>query len=154
MSLVERAPLLLKIVAVWATFASTVLGDFTDHSFEQPSFGSRALQRPDGNIWVVYEQPQNEHDVINAFDVPRLFNTAIVRNNGEHIPGSDRLFAAGGRFNYGFSATAAQADNKLLLGTETSGFLRFNADGSRDTSFNPAVTQAVGAVVLQPDGKM
>jgi uncharacterized delta-60 repeat protein len=154
----HRAPLLLKIVALCAGIATTVFGDFTGHSFEQPRFSSRALQRPDGNIWVIYEQSQNERDVIDAFDVPRLFSTAIVRNNGEHIPGSDRLFEIGDRFTSGFFAMAAQADNKLLLGSErpgTSGqFLRLNADGSADISFNPALTQGVGAVVLQPDGKM
>jgi uncharacterized delta-60 repeat protein len=149
----DRAPLLLKI-ALWAIFATTVLGDFMDHSFEKPGTSSRALQRPDGNIWVIYEQSQNEHDVINGFDLPRRFSTALVRNNGEHIPGSDRLFEIGNRFYSGFFAMAAQADNKLLLGTETGQFLRLNADGSRDLSFTPAVTQAVGAVVLQPDGKM
>lgn len=124
------------------------------HSFEKLGFSGRALQRPDGNIWVIYEQSQNERDVINGFDVPRLFNTAVVRNNGEHIPGSDRLVEIGNRFTYGFFAMAVQADNKLLLGIETGEFLRLNADGSRDMSFNPQVTQVVGAVVLQPDGKM
>jgi uncharacterized delta-60 repeat protein len=151
---VNRSSLLLPIVALCCGLATTVLGDFTDHSFEKPGFSSRALQRPDGNIWVIYGQSQNEHDVINVFDVPRLYSTAIVRNNGERIAGSDRLFEIGNRFYYGFFAMAAQADNKLLLGTETGQFLRLNADGSRDPSFNPAVTQVVGAVVLQPDGKM
>jgi uncharacterized delta-60 repeat protein len=151
---VNRSRLLLPIVALCCGLATTVLGDFMDHSFQEPGFGSRALQRPDGNIWVVYERSQNEHDVLNSFDVPRFFNTAIVRNNGEHIPGSDRLVEIGYRLYAGFFAMAAQADNKLLLGTETGQFLRLNADGSLDTSFNPAVTQVVGAVVLQPDGKM
>lgn len=151
---VNRSRLLSPIVALCCCLATTVLGDFRDHSFEQPGFSSRALQRPDGHIWVIYEQSQNGHDVINGFDIPRHFNTAVVRNNGEHIPGSDRLLEIGNRFYSGFFAMAAQADNKLLLGTETGLFLRLNADGSRDTSFNPEVTQAVGAVVLQPDGKM
>lgn len=146
--------LLLSIGALCCGLATTTLGDFTDHSFETPGFSSRVLQRPDGNIWVVYEHAENEHDAINNFDRPRLFTTAIVRNNGEHIPGSDRFFESGNRFSYGFLAMAAQADNKLLLGTESGGFLRFNADGSRDLSFNPVVTQVVGAVALQPDGKM
>jgi uncharacterized delta-60 repeat protein len=150
---VNRSRLFLTIVALCGGLATTVLGDFRDHYFEKPGFSSRALQRPDGNIWVIYERSQSD-GVINGFDPPRLFNTAIVRNNGEHVPGSDRLLEIGNRFYYEFFAMAAQADNKLLLGTETGQFLRLNADGSLDLSFNPAVTQVVGAVVLQPDGKM
>ncbi len=150
----NRLRLLFPIVALCLGLATTVSGGFRDHSFEKLGVSSRALQRPDGNIWVIYEQSQNGDDVINAFDVPRLFNTAIVRNNGEHIPGSDRLVEIGNRFYSGFFAMAVQADNKLLLGTETGQFLRLNADGSRDLSFSPQVTQTVGAVVLQPDGKM
>ena len=151
---VNRSRPLRAIVALCWGFATTVLGGFPDHSFERIGVGSRALQRPDGNIWVIYEQPLDEHNVINWFDAPRLFKTAIVRNNGEHVPGSDRLIEIGDRFTYGFFAMAAQADNKLLLGTETGEFLRLNADGTLDTSFNPEVTEVVGAVVLQPDGKM
>jgi uncharacterized delta-60 repeat protein len=152
---VSQSRLLLPIVvALCCGLASTVLGDFTDHFFEKPGVSGRALQRPDGNIWVLYEEPLDEHNVTNAFDVPRLFKTAIVRNNGERVPGSDRLFETGNRFAYGFVATAGQADNKLLLGIETGEFLRLNADGSRDTSFIPQVTQVVGAVVVQSDGKI
>jgi uncharacterized delta-60 repeat protein len=150
----NRSPLLRSIVALCCGLATTVLGDFTGHSFEKLGVSSRAVQRPDGNIWVVYEEPLDQRNVVNSFDVPRLFKTAIVRSNGEHIPGSDRLFEVGNRFTYGFFAMAVQADNKLLLGTETGDFLRLNADGSRDTSFNPAVTNVVGAVVVQPDGKI
>jgi uncharacterized delta-60 repeat protein len=151
---VNRSRPLLAIVVLCCGLATTVLAGFADHSFEQLGVSSRALQRPDGNIWIIYERPLDEHNVINGFDVPRLFNTAIVRNNGEHIPGSDRLVEIGNRFTFGFFAMAVQADHKLLLGIETGQFLRLNADGSRDMSFNPQVTQVVGGVVLQPDGKM
>jgi uncharacterized delta-60 repeat protein len=150
----KRSHLLLKIVALCCGLATTVSGGFTNHSFEKRGFSERTLQRPDGNIWVIYEQPLDGHNVTNRFDVPRLFKTAIVRNDGEHVPGSDRLIEIGNRFTSGFFGMAAQPDNKLLLGIETGEFLRLNADGSRDMGFNPQVTQAVGAVVLQPDGKM
>jgi uncharacterized delta-60 repeat protein len=129
------------------------MGQIEQHYFERVGIGNRALQRPDGNIWVIYEQPQNERDVINGFDVPRLFSTAIVRNNGDHVPGSDQLFEIGNRFTFGFFAMATQSDNKLLLGIETGGFFRLNADGSLDSSFNPQAATA-GAVVVQPDGKI
>lgn len=150
----NKSRFLLPIVALCCGLATTVLADFPDHFFEQAGTSSRALQRPDGNIWVIYERGQNQRDVINGFDAARFFSTAIVNNNGEHIPGSDRLFETGNRFYLGLFAMAAQADNKLLLGTETGLFVRLNADGSRDASFNPEVTQPVGAIVLQPDGKM
>jgi len=150
----NKSRFLLPIVALCCGLATSVLADFPDHFFEQPGTSSRALQRPDGNIWVIYERGQNRQNVINGFDIPSFFSTAIVNNNGDHIPGSDRLFESGNRFYTGLFAMAVQADNKLLLGTETGLFLRLNAVGSRDLSFNPEVTQPVGAIVLQPDGKM
>ena len=130
------------------------MGQFANHSFEKLGVSIRTLERPDGKIWVIYEQPEDGRNVTNRFDPGRLFKTAILSNSGEHLPGSDRLFEIGNRFTFGFFAMATQADNKLLLGTETGDFFRLNADGSRDTSFNPEVTQTVGAVVVQSDGKI
>jgi hypothetical protein len=151
---VKRSGFLLAIGALCCGLATTGLGGFPDHSFEKLGVSDRALQRPDGNIWVTYEQPLDEDNVTDLFDVPRHFKTAIVRNNGEQIPGSDRLFEIGNRFTSGLVAMAIQADNKLLLGIETGEFVRLNADGSRDMSFNPEITQVVGAVFVQPDGKI
>ena len=150
----NRPRLLLTIVALCSGLATTAVGDIAGHSFEKQGQSSRALQRPDGNIWVIYQQSQNEHDVINYFDVPRLFKTAIFSNTGDHVAGSDRLFETGNRFTFGFFAMATQTDNKLLLGIETGQFFRLNADGALDTSFNPQVSQGVGAVAVQPDGKV
>ncbi len=135
------------------------MGQIANHSFEQPGVtwsGSvtRAVQRPDGNIWVIYEQGQDEHDVIDRFDVPKFFKTTIVRNSGERIAGSDRIFEIGNRFTFGFFAMATQADSKLLLGIETGEFFRLNPDGSLDTSFHPQVSKEVGDVVVQPDGRI
>lgn len=144
-----------SLCAAIAGFTATAaLGQIENHSFEKVGLSSSALQRPDGDIWVTYEQPQDEHDIINRFDVPRLFKTAIVRNNGEHIAGTDRLYGTGNRFSSPFVAMGVQADNKLLLGIETPEFFRLNADGSLDPSFSPQVKMGVYAVVVQPDGKI
>jgi uncharacterized delta-60 repeat protein len=150
----KRSRFLLAIASLSCGLVTAVLAGFPDHSFEKLGVAGNAFERPDGNIWVIYEQPLDEHNVTNRFDVPRLFKTAILRNTGERVRGSDRLFETGNRFTSGFVATAVQADNKLLLGTETGEFFRLNADGSRDVSFNPKVTDPVGVLVLQPDGKM
>jgi uncharacterized delta-60 repeat protein len=152
--LVARPRRLGAILAFCSCLATTVLGGFTDRSFEKLGVTSRALQRPDGNIWVIYEQPQDDHDIVDRFDVPGLFKTALVTNTGERVPGSDRLCELGNRFTYGFFAMATQADNKLLLGTETGEFFRLNADGSLDSAFNPQVSQVVGTVAVQSDGKI
>jgi uncharacterized delta-60 repeat protein len=150
----NRASLLLKIVALCASLATTLLADFPDHSFEKLGISQRALQRPDGNIWMIYEEPQNDRDIVDYFNVPRLFKTAVVRDNGLPFPGSDRLCEIGNRFTFGFFAMAVQPDNKLLLGIETGEFFRLNADGTLDSTFQPQTSQVVGAVALQPNGKI
>jgi uncharacterized delta-60 repeat protein len=128
------------------------MGEFASHSFEKGGYTDNAFQRPDGSIWVMYHEYQDDRDTTNRFDVPRFIKTAIVRNNGERILGSDRLLGVGNRFSFGviFSA-ATQSDNKLLLVTDVAGFIRLNADGSLDASFKP---QTTGGIVLQSDGKI
>lgn len=56
-------------------------------------------------------------------------------------------------------AMAAQADGKVLVGAyDTRGnrsiFLRLNADGSRDESFNPVFNGRVTYAAVQPDGRI
>src|SRR5438270_37798 len=143
----------LKFTALSCCLATTALGQFASHSFEKLGYTDTALQRPDGNIWVVYHQYQDTRDTINEFDVPTFFKTAIVRNNGERISGSDRLLGQGNRFTYPFFSAATQSDNKLLLVSDVAGFIRLNANGSLDTSFRPQTSPYV-SIVLQSDGKI
>ena len=57
---------------------------------------------------------------------------------------------------------AVQADGKVLvggdfitLGGQTRNYIgRLNADGSVDTSFNPAASRSISSIVVQPDGKI
>src|SRR6266403_4886911 len=133
----NRPRVLLAMITLCSCLATTAMGDVAGRSFEKQnqSFGfGRVVQRPDGNLWVGYEEYQDEHDVVNHFDVPRLFKAAILNNNGDHVAGSDQLLYTGNRFAYGFyfSAMASQPDNKLVLSVETGQFLRFNPDGTRD----------------------
>ncbi len=59
-------------------------------------------------------------------------------------------------------AIAVQLDGKILVGGGFNSFngqtapavIRLNADGSRDMSFNPAITNLVWTIALQPDGKI
>jgi uncharacterized delta-60 repeat protein len=150
------APFLATAIVAAFCFLSgtTAHGQFANHVFEKLGLTIQAIQRPDGNIWVIYEQPLDSRDVVDRFDVPRLLKTALVTNDGERIPGSDRLFETGNRFFSGIFAMAVQPDNKLLLGTVTGKFFRLNADGSLDTSFAPQLSNAVGAIAVQPDGKI
>ena len=63
-----------------------------------------------------------------------------------------------------YYAIAAQPDGKVLVGghffsgpvelPKTSGLTRLNADGSIDSSFDPHYFEAVGAILVQPDGKI
>jgi uncharacterized delta-60 repeat protein len=146
---------LLSIFAiVCASAVPSACAQFESRFFEKPGFTRQVLQRPDGKIWVVYEEPQAGRDTINEFDVPRLFRSALLDQNGQHIRGSDRLIGTGNRFTFGFFGVAAQPDQKLLLGTEMGGFFRLNADGSRDATFNPDVSQQVSDVLVQTDGKI
>ena len=63
---------------------------------------------------------------------------------------------------YGFGAMALQSDGKILVGGEfdppDQGLLRFNPDGSRDTSFGypsePEGNLPVMAIAVQPDDKI
>src|SRR5437763_5146418 len=144
----------LKFIALSCGLATTALAQFAGHSFEKLGYTDTALQRPDGNIWVVYHQYQDTRDIINEFDVPTFFKTAIVRNNGERISGSDRLLGQGYRFTLPIFSAAAQSDNKLLLVSDVADFIRLNANGSLDTSFKPQVVSYVGGIVLQPDGEI
>src|SRR5262245_50131052 len=71
------------------------------------------------------------------------------------------MLGAGSALN---GAIALQADGKILVGGVTSNaigniirvFLRVNADGSLDSSFNPGTDQGAGAadMAIQPDGKI
>jgi uncharacterized delta-60 repeat protein len=153
----SKPPLLLTIVALCTCLAATVRGDFADHSFEQKGQTGPVLQRPDGNLWAGYQLFQDEHDVTNAFDVPKLFKTAILNSNGDHVAGSDRLLYTGNRFAQEFfgGAMAVQPDNKLLVSIETGEFLRLNPDGTLDPTFNPPVSHnSYHAMVVQADGKI
>lgn len=142
----------LRLIALSGCLATTALAQFAGHSFQTRGYTDSAFQRPDGNIWIVYHEYQDARDTTNLFDIPRFIRTAIVRNTGERIPGSDRLLGVGNRFVYGVFSAATQPDNKLLLITDVAGFLRLSADGSLDTSFAPQAL--VSQVAVQPDGKI
>jgi uncharacterized delta-60 repeat protein len=154
-----RRRLCLLAAALSAFLAHAGIGEIVNHSFEKPGAtwsGSvaRALQRPDGNIWMIYEEPEDAHNIIDGFDTRGFYKTTVLTGNGERVPGSDRQFMVADRYTLAFFAMAVQADNKLLLGIETGEFFRFNADGSRDASFQPQISKTVGGVAVQPDGKI
>jgi uncharacterized protein (TIGR03437 family) len=127
-----------------------------DQSFRgptRPPFISQVLLQPDGKILGMIE------------------GARLIRLNSD---GSPDAFAYGGTvFSQGTTrvAIALQPDGKILVGGHhvnpigaTSGiFLRVNADGSRDSSFNPGTgpksfggfyAAFISDIAIQPDGKI
>jgi uncharacterized delta-60 repeat protein len=81
----------------------------------------------------------------------------------------DTTFNPGGTGVNGFgglNSMAVQPDGKIVIGGHFTSYngnlagrvMRLNSDGTRDTSFNPGVTEGANEVVLalavQPDGKI
>jgi uncharacterized delta-60 repeat protein len=135
-------------------FATNSPAQIGGHSFEKWGYTDATFQRPDGNIWVLYREFQDSRDVTNKFDVPIRFTTAIVRNDGSRLLGSDRFLGYGNRFTYGFVFGAVQPDNKLLLVSEAAGLIRLNADSSLDKTFNPQTSSSLPEIALQTDGRI
>jgi|GEM_PF-3783548 len=147
------AKLILAAIAL-PIFATNSPAQIGGHSFEKWGYTDAAFQRPDGNIWVAYRESQDSHDVINKFDVPILFTTAVVRSDGSRLLSSDRFLGYGNRFTFFFFFGAVQPDNKLLLVSEAAGFIRLNADGSLDKTFNPQASSSLPEIALQSNGRI
>src|SRR5206468_2565481 len=93
-----------------------------------------------------------------------LARTRIARLNADGS--GDASFDPGSGANAEVRAVAIQSDGKLLIGgpftsingVGPAGLARLNADGSVDLSFQPGTdfrqSPGVGAIVLQPDGKV
>jgi uncharacterized delta-60 repeat protein len=139
------------------TFGS---GGMTTTSFGVDSDVKAVVLQPDGKIVVTG----------NTIDRPGDDDIAIVRFNAN---GSlDTSFGTNGKITASLSPSAFTAsdlvilpDGKLVVAGESAGrvtVVRYNADGSLDTSFgtNGTATTSVGspsfvrALVLQPDGKL
>jgi uncharacterized delta-60 repeat protein len=88
-------------------------------------------------------------------------NLARLNADGSLDRGFDAQSAAAPFYH--FAAVTPQPDGKVLLAgydlnptnnTVSPLFLRLNADGAMDSTFNPAVSGYIYAVALQPDGKI
>mgnify|MGYP001106914624 CR=1 FL=1 len=142
-----------------------------DESFTSPfeqSWGyyveTIALQ-PDGKILI-----GGYFDEIAGVTVG---NIARINSDGSF----DASFDPGSGFNHGLKTIAVQADGKVLVAggftiydyywngsqTPVNGFVRLNADGSLDNSFDASLAFAdttdfvsvhVGPILIQPDGKI
>ena len=76
----------------------------------------------------------------------------------------DTTFNPGTGANYNVQSIAIQSDGKIIVGgdfwwfneTNRNSLVRLNADGTLDTTFNPAITafSAVDAIKIQTDGKI
>lgn len=136
------------------------------------SFGKGVALQPDGKLLVVGYTTDAEGDGlllvrVNPDGSP---DTGFGRDKGQGVQRDGFVIYRGG-FGYDYGhGVAVQADGKILVVGETftgSDFdlilLRFNADGSRDLTFNnntgSVVVRSEGydcgqALVLQPDGKI
>lgn len=122
--------------------------DTTFQNFQLPVF--RAAVQADGRI------------VIGSGNNPQTLSRLLP--NGA----PDASFPTHMQLNVQIYSLALQADGKVLIGDQTNGavtsplnfFMRFNADGSRDTSFNTGTgfqlltPGRVGAFAVQPDNKI
>src|SRR5215510_10662459 len=118
-----------------------------DQSFRGPTFptGFTFLLQPDGKILAT------------------TVGGGLIRLNPDGSPDSFAYagpILQGGRALNG--AIALQADGKILVAGATTNplfptsriFLRVNADGSLDSSFNPGTDSAPTNMAIQPDGKI
>ena len=120
----------------------------------------------EGTGFVRHTQTQPDGKII-AFGLFQRANGArynnIVRFNADGTLDATFNAIGSGANNY-INAAALQADNKIIIGGNFTAFngatinrlARLNADGSLDTSFNPAVnfTNYVNEIALQADGKI
>jgi uncharacterized delta-60 repeat protein len=120
---------------------------------------------PNGEVRAILTQPDGKILVGGCFTRwnQQTNRSAVVRLN---VDGSlDSTFNAGsGPQGMGVFAMALQADGKVWIGGEFTGFsgakrgsiARLNADGSMDEGFNPDIgfDGWIGSILLQPDGRV
>ncbi|MEZ5278116.1 MAG: hypothetical protein R3F07_17165 [Opitutaceae bacterium] len=122
---------------------------FSDGSIDR-SFASQV----NGPVRALLSRPNRESDIVNR----RLF--ALLKANGT-VADQDNP-ADGGELSGQVLALVEQADGKLIAGgsfTDGNGqigpyLVRFNLDGSVDSSFKPILNGPVLALALQSDGKL
>lgn len=118
----------------------------------------------DGSVSAITVQPDGRVLAAGSFS---SYNGQAARSLIRLNPDGtrDETFAVDGSHLFGFAALALQPDGRVLAGGSrtmyngetTPALIRFNADGTRDKSFNLTGTGIQGAVyslVMQPDGKI
>ncbi|MEO8351226.1 MAG: Ig-like domain-containing protein, partial [Chthoniobacteraceae bacterium] len=131
-------------------------GGYWSHSwYSYPA--SALVVQPDGKIVL--------SGVFNSLDGKNHKGIARLNADGD----LDESFIPGSEFHLAVASLALQADGKILAGggyfgnvngVETYGIVRFNANGSLDSTFNPGTgigpwwTGQVSSIALQPDGKV
>ena len=116
-----------------------------------------------GNMQKVLRQADGKLIVVGNFtSYLGQARSRIVRLNTDGT--LDSTFNIGTGTNNQISTAAFQADGKLLIGgfftsyngTTRNRIARLNSDGTLDASFNPpsGANGSVGAMVIQPDGKI
>jgi uncharacterized delta-60 repeat protein len=152
------ASITAMIAAIFALFASGREGfgqpdpNFHPPFFAVPSTPGRAQLLPDGKYLLFFNidtlTDQQTGSIIRflpdgTLDTSFNFTRDYVAGTTSSLTSDGKLLTSAGQPVYGFSD-----------GTET--ILRLNADGSIDSSFNPAA-KALGnvrAIAFQPDGKI
>src|SRR5439155_421071 len=175
-----RVPMVHKWACLWAAVLALPLAARADPGDLDPSFGAGGqvstpiLSGYDGASAVVV-QPDGKLVAAGHADNANNATFALVRYNAA---GSlDTSFGTGGKVTTAIGSTddevlalVLQPDGKLVAagftasaGNTAFALVRYNADGSLDTSFGTGgkVTTSIGSVddkaialVLQPDGKL
>ncbi|MCY7347909.1 MAG: FG-GAP-like repeat-containing protein [Pyrinomonadaceae bacterium] len=115
-----------------------------------------------GAIKKILLQPDGKFIVVGDFtQIGGITRSRIARVNGDGL--IDATFNPGGGANNSIFDAALQADGKIIIGGNFSGFnfdtnyqnlARLNADGSLDMSFNPIVVGGVQSLKIQANGRI
>ena len=151
-------------LAVQADGRIIAVGSFSDLGGAKSTNIARFL--PEGSADAGFSNTLTTDGPVNAVAVrpnsapvpTQLAGFAWLNSNGTLRPGFNSTTRLSGEIN----AIAVQADGRVLLGgsfanlSNTTGgnLVRFNADGTLDTTFNPAPSGAVTSIAVQPDGRI
>ncbi|SDJ98702.1 delta-60 repeat domain-containing protein, partial [Flavobacterium noncentrifugens] len=114
------------------------------------SWISNMVVQPDGKIIIVGQFAQ--YNGVASKNIARLNADGTL----------DTSFVVGSGFNSSVYSLCMQPDGKVLVsgsfssynGSSVNGFTRLNADGTKDTTFTPASSTAVGKMGIQSNGNI
>jgi uncharacterized delta-60 repeat protein len=161
-SLTFALVLMLAVLSICVNRSSAAGGD----GDIDPTFKSGGTE-PGGMVDGVAVQPDGKIIIVGGYfgdDAERPFSILRLSVNGALDPSFN---ASGPGASHAVYTVALQPDGKIIIGgnftgyigdpTAPDGIMRLNADGTRDTAFNPGGTGTDGVIntiAVLPDGKI